>query len=216
MGRELPEEVYVREVLERRFGVVLRKLPESHLPTPDYELLLEGRREAVLEVKLIERAPRTDGNGWQKHADGSVTRKDNGPGRVGALIHNGWKQLRQYSDPKVLAFVNDETLDVLDLEEAFNGFLGYGTDETGYVLNTASRSIAEGRIREEKWGIDLYVWLDRRYAHQPLVYVFPLGAEPYGERRTEGPFLRCSTPAGYALARRFFDCPELENQRIGD
>ena len=187
---ERHEEKYVRELLGARFNAVLRKLPESPAPgvkTPDYELLMGADRAAVLEVKRLRRMPRTAENGWNvAERDGVIhaERKDNAPARVGRAIHEAFKQLRAYTDPKILVFVNDESLiDVQDLEEAFQGFLQYGNDEVRYV-NTASARIGDGNIRDERKLIDLYIWIDRL-------------------RPTE-PIFRFTTEAGLDVARRFF------------
>ena len=80
-------------------------------------------------------------------------------------------------------------MDSLDLQEAFNGFLHYGNDSLGYYKNTVSAKVANGTIREEKWQIDLYVWIDRC--------------------RRLNPEFRVSTETGLELARRFFGCPDI-------
>jgi hypothetical protein len=188
--REREEEEYLREMLAARFSVELRKLPEAGVKTADFELLEQGQRMAALEVKLLERTPRTPENGWHVVVrDGMTqsTRNDNAPARVGRVIHAAFKQLRQYEVPKILVFVNDESmLDVLDLDEAYNGFLNYGDEKTGYA-SWASKKIANGDIAEEKTLIDLYVWIDRQ--------------------RALGPVFKFATAAGQELARRYFGCP---------
>jgi len=208
---ELEEERYVRELFDGRFGVQLRKIPERpNEQTADFEMLDLGRRVAIVEVKTLERAARTVANGWRQETGGGFTRKDNATKRVGTLIYSAWKQLGRYAEPRVLVFVNDESgIDVHDLEEAYNGFMEYGTEELGYVYNTVSVPIANGRIKDIKGKIDLYIWLDRKYGAGKIVHVFPAGQPSYTETRTEGPTFRCTTGAGYDLARRFFRCPEL-------
>jgi hypothetical protein len=156
---EREEEIYVRNLLGKRYGACLHKIPKSEqegVKTPDYELLVTHVRVAVLEVKRLVRTPRTLENGWQLKVSANgireATRADNAPQRVGKLIHEAWKQLRTVRDPKILVFVNDETqMDTLDLQEAFNGFLHYGNDSLGYYKNTTSAKVANGAIREEKW-----------------------------------------------------------------
>ena len=194
---EREEEVYVRELFHRLYGAHLQKIPESKqegVRSPDYELLDAGERVAVLEVKRLIRTPRTPENRWQvkgcKEDIQEATRIDNGPQRVGALIHNASKQFAKFSGPKIVVFVNDESLlDCLDLHEAFNGFLSYGNDSLGYYNNRVSAKIANGQIREEKWKIDLYVWIDRC--------------------RQCDPMFRVVTAVGLWLARRFFRCPDI-------
>lgn len=191
MAQELDEEAYVRRVLGERFGITLRKIPESKTAgekTADFELLDGDERVAVVEVKTLEHSPRTQANGWKRQYGGWMRAKDNGPARVAGTIHTAWKQLATYDAPKVLVVANDDWhIDVIDLQEAIHGFLDYGTNATGYYRNAASMKIANGRIRDEKDRIDLYVWIDRWKGGEPIC--------------------RFTTPTGYDLARRFFGCP---------
>jgi len=189
MAHESREEKFVRELLARHFNVVVRKLPEDSIKTADYELLAEDERAAVLEVKQLQSTPRTAKNGWKViERDGvcHAQREDNAPRRVSDVIRAASKQLRGYAEPKILIFLNDEPLaDVLDLDEAYNGFLDYGDDLYGYT-NMASARIAD-RILKAKKLIDLYVWIDRHWPSEPA--------------------FRITTEAGLALAQRFFGCP---------
>jgi len=220
---ESKEERYVREVCFEKFGAVLRKIPESTVSgvkTADFELLDGEQRIAVIEIKQTEWTPRTAEFGWVDEEvnipeaygprDPSLTvktRADKGPKRVGKLIASAWKQLEAYDAPKILVFVNDDPhLDIVDLEEAWNGFLDYGTEETGYLRNVVSKKIARGHIKDTKGRIDLYVWFDRHYGKGTHVS-FAAGGE---EVRTEGPTFSCVSIVGYELARRYFGCPELE------
>jgi hypothetical protein len=194
---EREEEIYVRKLLRDRYAACLRKIPRSEqegVKTPDYELLVTNGRAAVLEVKRLVRTPRTPENGWHVKVSSTgireATRIDNAPQRVSKLIHEAFKQLNTVPDPKILVFVNDETqMDSLDLLEAFNGFLYYGNDSVGYYKNTVSAKVANGAIRDEKWRIDLYVWIDRC--------------------RLVNPEFRVATDTGLELARRFFGCPDI-------
>jgi hypothetical protein len=194
---EKEEEMYVRKLLGDRYGACLRRIPKSEeegVKTPDYELLVTNARVAVLEVKRLVRTPRNPENGWQMKMSSNgiceATRIDNAPQRVSKIIHEAFKQLNTVPDPKILVFVNDETqMDSLDLLEAFNGFLHYGNDSLGYYKNTVSAKVANGAIREEKWRIDLYIWIDRC--------------------RRINPEFRVASDTGLELARRFFDCPDI-------
>lgn len=202
----------MREVLARKFRARLQKIPESRTDRrADFELMDGDARAAVAEVKHLPYLARTPENGWVPEAEGPfLVRGDNATKRVGSFIHQAWKQLSLYEGPKILIFVNDESgIDVHDLEEAYQGVMRYGSKETGYLYNTVSAPIANGRIRETKGLIDLYIWLDRRYGEGTPVQVFPAGGVPSTEMRTEGPLFRCTTSVGRALAQRFFHCPEL-------
>ena len=220
---ETAEEVYVREFCFQKFGVVLRKIPESTVSgvkTADFELLDGEQRVAVVEVKQTELTPRNAEFGWVDEEvkipeaygprDPSLTvktRPDRGPKRVGKLIAEAWKQLANYDSPRVLVIVNDEPqLDVNDLSEAWNGFLVYGTEETGYLRNVVSKKIARGHIKDSKGKIDLYIWFDRHYGKGTHI-AFAAGGT---EVRTEGPLFSCVSLVGYDLARRYFGCPEME------
>jgi hypothetical protein len=193
---EREEERYVHQLLAKRFKLELRKLPEAAVKTVDYELLDSGQRVAVVEVKRLDRTPRTPENGWQVTVRDGITystRIDNAPARVGRVIHDAFKQLSQYEEAKILVFVNDELMmDVYDLDEAYNGFLNYGDDVVGYA-NWASRKIANGDIREEKTLMDLYIWLERL--------------------RPQEPAFRFATAAGQQLAQRYFGCPVVGDRR---
>ncbi len=211
MSRDADAE-YVRDTLGDLYGVTLRRIPESKKEegkSADLELLVSDQRTAVLdvlEVKTIEETPRTEENGFRKDGIWTV-RTDNSPKRVGTLIHKAWKQLSTYPEelPRVLVLVNDEGgADVQDLEEAFQGFLDYGGDEGATMRNVASRKIAAGRIRDEKWRIDLYIWIDRHYGTGTTVQVFPTGGTPKLERRTLGPYFRCTSERGNELMRAHF------------
>lgn len=213
MPRELEQERYARDLLAARFGVHLRKLPEGDVPTADYELLADDVRAAVVEVKTVERTARTEANGWTVTQVGPATthytRKDNAPGRIATRTHDAATQLLRYTEPKILVFVNEESFaDVLDLHEAIQGYLRYGTDETGYIVNIASTRIAEGRIRDERWRIDLYVWIDRHLKGVRGTTI-PANGKPTPFVGDEGPRFRCTTESGYELARRFFGCPDM-------
>ena len=200
---ELEDERFVRELFERLYGVQLRKVPESDTKTFDFELLAGARRVAAVEVKTLIRVPRTAENGWVQDANGSMTRPDNGAARVGAIIHEAYKQLATATEAKVLVIVNDDSLDFLDLREALNGYLAYGTGESRYK-STAARKIANGRIRDEKLRIDLYIWLNRyegRYPHRSDGQPLPL-------HQQRDPLFVLASEAGHGLARTFFGAPE--------
>jgi hypothetical protein len=205
---EREDERYIRELLERLHGVQLRKLVESRVSgvkSPDYEVLSDGKRAAVLEVKLLGRIQPTAENGWERDGStGFMTREDNSVSRVGKAIHQAYKQLSTYPGVRVLAFVNDDSMDFLTLREALEGYLVYGTEETGLYKNLAGRKVAEGRIRDEKHGIDLYLWINR---YEGRRIWRPTGILPHEEAGK--PFFLFASDAGYALARSLFNVPEV-------
>lgn len=160
-------ERYVIGLLKRRFGIILSKVPENHEAQPDFEYILDGQRVFVAELKDIEYHPPSEQRGWtipkpdEKFCHFSH-RTDNAVSRVADKIHNAFCQLKTSPPPRVLIFLNDDSMvDVKDLEEAFTGQHVYGNEEFSYV-NVVSKNIAGGKIREEKSKIDLYVWIERR------------------------------------------------------
>jgi hypothetical protein len=209
---QLDEERYVRELFESRFGVQLRKVPESAEKTFDFELLSEGRRLAAVEVKRLGRAPRTEENGWKSSpGTGFVSRPDNSASRVGDTIHKAVKQLATSADPKVLVLVNDDSMDLLDLHNALKGYLLYGTEETGYFKNNVGMKVARGRIRDEKLQIDLYIWINRYEGRIPH-RIDGLPLEPHAEPNR--PFFVFVSYAGYDLARSRFGVPEAQRPDV--
>jgi hypothetical protein len=202
---ELEEERYVRELFAELYGVLLRKVPESNTKTFDHELLSGEQRAAAVEVKKLVRAPRTPENGWLPTEYGGMVRShDNSAARVGRVIHEAYKQLKAAAEPKVLVFVNDEHMDALDLKEALNGYLIYGDDDVGRYKNPSAMKVARGTIREEKYLIDLYVWINRYEGRIP----HRLDGQPLEVHAQRGPFLVFVSDAGYELARKFFNAPE--------
>lgn len=211
MPIELEDEKYVREALHARFGIAMQKIPRvPNVKTPDYELLHAAKRVGILEVKRLERTPRTPENGWTLDERGFTTRSDNAPSRAAAAVHEAWKQLGQAREPKVLAIVNDEPLmDIGDLEEAVRGFMDYGDAETGIIRNVASsKRAAVVRIRGEADQIDLFVWFDR-HARGVRGVEFPHGSPPREFVGSDDPKFRISTDVGHDLARQFFGFPEM-------
>jgi hypothetical protein len=210
VASELREEVFVRRLLFDRFGAELRKLPKGSTKTADYELMASGSRIAVVEVKTLEAQPMSEARGWtiehQSEHTWSGTRRDNAPRRVASHVHGAAKQLEHYTNPKVLVFLNEESFaDVRDLDEAVQGTLMYGSESAGYVINTASMRIAEGRIRDERWLIDLYIWIEPRRGPRT---VFPVNAPVERHPATEETVaFRVTSAAGLAIAQRVFGCP---------
>lgn len=211
MALENPDEIFVRRLLEDRYGVCLRKIGEEEdVRTPDYELLDGDARVAVAEVKTLQHVPRTEATGWRVERHDpyrwSATRDDNSPSRVSDHIRTAAKQLRRYEEPRILAFLNQEPMmDVHDLEEAVQGFLPYGNDEIGYFLNAASMRIAEGRIREDRWLVDLYVWIEPPKG--PRIVFHAVDKIEHLDATEATVAFRVTSERGLSVAHRFFGCP---------
>jgi hypothetical protein len=214
---ERDDERYVRQLLAELYDVQLRKVPESRGKTFDFELLSEGSRAAAVEVKRLGVVPRTLENGWVRPESGFMTRSggDNAAARVGAAIHDAYKQLATATEPKVLAIVNDEhSIDALDLKQALDGYLIYGNEDARFK-NLSGMKIAQGRIRDEKRRIDLYVWINRYERRTPR----RVDGLPLPTHQQRGPFFWFTSDTGYELTRRFFkkgETPKAESDPDAD
>lgn len=208
----------MRELLEGRFGVRLRRLPDQNdlklkdkgCKSADYELLEKGARQAVIEVKTLTRTPRTAENGWDVEVlweqEGAMSwranRRDNGPSRVAGAIRSGAAQLRRYEDPRILVILAEETgVDAGDLDEAFQGFMDYEGAGSVVLRNVVSRRIAAG-IRDDRWVVDLFIWLEKPRGFR---LILPAGRTPFCEDRTAPAVqFRCTSERGYRLATKLF------------
>ena len=174
--------------LHGRFDVLLEKIPEAVETSPDFTIVNNERQIAVAELKDIEYFPASEDRGWTMTKPGEPHypfnyRDDNAVSRVASKIHEAYKQLRNSSLPRIIVFLNyDSLVDVKDLEEAFSGEHLYENTEFSYI-NTVSKKIAAGRIDKEKTMIDLYIWIDKS---------------------TQEIWFRYPTQTGFDLAHKYF------------
>jgi hypothetical protein len=96
-------------------------------------------------------------------------------------------------------------MDFLDFTSAFEGYVLYGEEGGFQFKSVAARKVAEGKLRDSKGLIDLYIWINR-YDGRTLIR---LDGQPLEEHAKLGPFLRFASDAGYALARKYFGAPEI-------
>ena len=173
-------ERYVIALLQRRFGVHLTKIQENNKITPDFILVHDEQRAFVAELKDLERHPASPDRAWTIPKPDDMHypfahRTDNAVSRVADKIHQAYRQLKNFPPPRVLILLNHDSLvDVKDLEEAFTGEQVYANAVFSYS-NTVSKKIAQGKIKEEKEGIDLYIWIDRRTEHISFRYPTQIG-----------------------------------------
>jgi hypothetical protein len=148
---QMNPEQFAEEFLAKRLGplgLTVRKLPESNVKTPDFEVLDNGERVAVVELKSPQSV----------HFEGMGD--DNGAGRISTLCYSASRQLEAYSCTRVLFIVNyDDFLDLQDLDTAF-GRLPVYPGEVGFV-DLPLLKIAQGRFAKRKHIIDVCLWLDR-------------------------------------------------------
>ncbi|HVN38318.1 MAG TPA: hypothetical protein VMW19_09145 [Myxococcota bacterium] len=130
--------------------------------TPDFRVFRDSEFAFYCEVKEVAQ------DDW---AEGG--RPDPIFNRLVADIHTSVKQFKSANsdrrDPNVLAFVNnDNRCDYLDLLAVTTGqfFAADGSNDPIY------RQFSEGRIRDEKFQVDLYLWFDSFKADQFLFNVF--------------------------------------------
>jgi len=214
--KEHPGERFVRERFKELFAVDLEKVSESNVKSFDYWLVFDGKREAAVEVKRFDPKPllasayvaKDELSRMQTLDPGDIAAwptlftnlgVDNAPARVGSAIHEAAKQLSSCFAPRILVFVNDcLSMDLLDFEDAFNGELVYGNDDVGRFKSTASKRVAAGQIRDEKFSIDLFVWFNR-YGGRP-----PWRPGGLAFHQGPGPFFCFPTERGHELSKRFF------------
>ncbi len=131
--------------------------------TPDFRVFKDEAFAFYCEVKsinkddwldkLLEKAPSGTSIGGE--------RPDPILNRISDDIHTATKQFDSVNpaveDPNVLALVNnDKNCSFLDLFETTTGcFWAEGNN-----FHPSSKNISDGRIKEEKWHIHLYLWLD--------------------------------------------------------
>lgn len=197
-------ELYVQKLFKDRYGILLVKIDDiggKGGQEPDFEYIEDNKRIFVCELKEYERVTPSEETGWQvkHHPDGSIeaTRNSNAPNKVSESIHHAYKQLKKYSEPKILIFLNHyQGLDVRDLEETYRGFREYDIGDRK-IIDTYYRRASEGIIREEKANIDLYIWIDASDKNVDL------------ER--DEIYLRSVTAVGKDIAERYFHSPKRSN-----
>ena len=132
--------------------------------TPDFKVMRGGELVAYCEVK----SPRDDWLDEQLDKAESFqivggARNDPTFNRIAALVHKAVGQLDavnpDLSKRNILAVVNhDDKSGINDLRETLTGIF-HGADGSRTVTMP---QISEGRIKDEKRRIDLYLWFDRK------------------------------------------------------
>jgi hypothetical protein len=133
--------------------------------TPDFRLSLGGVEVALCEVKSFQR------DSWledqlKNAPDGELVgglRPDPVFNRISNAVHTAYKQFDSVNpDHRLLNFLffanHDTSAKPDDLDRVLTG---YENPRMGLFEPTCAQ-FSEGRIREEKYKIDLYVWFDGR------------------------------------------------------
>jgi hypothetical protein len=142
-----------------------RKLAAGVSPTADFELISDGKVATVAELKTFQSgdAAEVELDCQEDELIAGVLGTDNGTERVGNAINKAARQLPGYECPKVLVLLNfDECMDESDLVAAYRGELNYLGSDGHRTIDRSAARVAEGRIREKKRLIDVFLWVDGR------------------------------------------------------
>ena len=178
----LDEELSARFLRDKGFEV--HRVNEDRLSkTPDFRLLSQGKLVAYCEVKTFERDVWID-KMLDSVCPGELTggvRNDPIYNRIANAIHMASKQLVSMNPDhealNILVLVNrDKQAKYQDLVSVTTG----KWDPLAGIHDKTHVQFSEGRIREEKYKIDLYVWLDTLKEGQPELRGYFFGN--YGNR----------------------------------
>jgi len=169
-----PNETCVEELL-RGYGLRTERFSKDEMRlgrTPDFKVFNEDRFKFYCEVKTIDYDKWLD-NKLSEVPSGVIAgglRPDPVFNRIVDDIHTAIKQFDAVNPnllfPNVLAIVNHDSIcGIHDLWSVLTGcFIGEG-GKADYIYPQYS----EGKIREEKQRIHLYIWVDK---HEKPKYVF--------------------------------------------
>jgi len=157
-------EIYVIELLKRKFNITLCKIPETEdSRSPDFK----GYRgkELILHAELKTIVPSSAPTGWfvVTHKDGSKSAIPdvNALSRLAYKIHKSYGQLILFPQPRVLILLNDDpNVDLGHLEGVYTGYELH-TDGKNEIISPCYDYGFSKRIDNEKSVVDLYLWIDR-------------------------------------------------------
>lgn len=161
-------EKHILQLFQSRYQIHLEKIDErggEKGKTPDFEYRENGKQVFVCELKNFQNLRPSEKTGWKikKHSDTftSFSRISNAIHRVSDAIHHAHKQLEHYDTLKVLIILNQNwKLGVDNLEETIKGYRVLGMDDEGTLIDNYAKRASEGKIKNIKMNIDLYVWID--------------------------------------------------------
>ena len=133
------------------------------LKTPDFRLSRDGEEVALCEVKSFQRDEWLEDQ-LKNAPPGELVgglRPDPIFNRISNAVHTAYKQFQSVnSDHRLLNFLllvnHDTSAKPADLDRVLTGY----EDPLHGGFDPTCLQFSEGRIREEKSKIDLYVWLD--------------------------------------------------------
>jgi len=142
------------------------KAEKSGRRTPDFKIMRGENVFAYCEVK----SPNDDA--WNQEVSDelenihpgsilSMARNDPIFDRLSNLIHKAYSQFNAVNPgrtfPNILIFVNHD--DLSECHDLLETLTGYFHADDGHRHPTI-RHVSEGRIRDEKYEVDLYIWID--------------------------------------------------------
>jgi hypothetical protein len=116
-------------------------------------------------LKNFQNTRPSEETGWniKKHSDTfiSFSRISNAVNRVSDAIYHAHKQLEHYDTLKALIILNQNwNLGVDNLDEAIKGYRVLGVDDEGVHIDNYAKRASQGKIKNIKMNIDLYIWID--------------------------------------------------------
>lgn len=158
----------VQYLFKSRYDIVLNKIDEhggKDGRTSDFEFVIDRQRVFVCELKDFLDVPMTEEYGFTvvHHPNGIVeaSKKDNATNRISDAIKDAYEQLSRYTEPKILTILNfSRYLGVENLVETYQGYRVLGVENGVTYLDTYARRASEGKIKDIKKTIDLYIWID--------------------------------------------------------
>jgi len=201
----IPSEPYIIQLFQSRYGIIFSKIDEQggkEGKTSDYEYCESKKRVFVCELKDFLNIKPSEEDGWeiQKHSDDfvSASRISNATNRVSKAISKAYKQLSKYDEPKMLIFLNySPYLGVEDLEEVYRGYRTLGVEGNTKYLDLYAKRASEGKIKEIKDKIDLYIWID-------TINTKELVMDSEGVQKEDKIWFRTVTEQGRKLAKKYF------------
>ncbi|MDI3477948.1 MAG: hypothetical protein PWQ59_1473 [Thermoanaerobacterium sp.] len=137
----------VKAFLESK-GFVAKKIPESNIKTPDFEVYKEGELVFYCEEKTLE------------YDDFEGLKNDSTYNAISRHLHTAAKQFNSINPnhevPNVLAVVNLDTLK--NIHDLFISLTGYALLDNGKYMKIHK---VGHRIVEDISQVDLFLWFDK-------------------------------------------------------
>lgn len=207
----IPSEKYVMQIFQSRYGIKLSKIDEQggrKGVTPDFEFFDRDGRVFVCELKDFRNVKPSEKDGWNiiNHANGSVesSRVSNATNRISYAIDTAHKQLKKWSETKVLIFLNySPYLSVQDLEEVYRGYRVLTVENNVTYLDVYARRASEGQIKAKKGEIDLYIWIDTINGKELIM-------DSEGIQKEDKFYFRTTSEAGRKIVQQYFSQKNLQ------